>query len=148
MLPLHRFDAEATVVVEGRLPSTKDIPASAVQGIEESQRLAELQRTISSWMERRRSKDANDDPPSGDEFKQHDLSRDMYLHRMTCSKQLALELTSELLGDNCDDETDPNKRFEHFAFDCLLYLTNSEQHVLCASVADAHFTYFFATRWF
>ncbi len=50
---IRRFDAEATVVVEGRMPSKKDIPASVIDGIEESERLSQLQQTITSWMEKR-----------------------------------------------------------------------------------------------
>ena len=77
-----------------------------VEGLGESQRLAQLQQTISDWMERRSSGSAAA-PQDEDRVNE---PRDSFLHRMTCSKQLSLRLAAELLGDNCACEEDANKR--------------------------------------
>jgi hypothetical protein len=108
-LSICRFDAEATVVVEGRLPSKKDIPSSVIDGIEESQRLAQLQQTITSWMEKRALPIAAGNSES-DQTDQRDGHVEAFSHRLACSKQLSLALTSELLGDNCVCEEDANRR--------------------------------------
>jgi hypothetical protein len=104
--PPRSFEAESSVIIEGRLPSKKDIPSSVVEGLGESERLAQLQRTISDWMEHRSSASA---APQQDTDHLHE-PRDSYLHRLTCSKQLSLRLAAELLGDNCVCEEDANKR--------------------------------------
>jgi hypothetical protein len=106
--PPRSFDAESSVIIEGRLPSKHDIPSSVVEGLGESERLAQLQRTISDWMEHRASASA---VPQQDTDHLHE-PRDSFnfLHRLTCSKQLSLRLAAELLGDNCASEEDANKR--------------------------------------
>jgi hypothetical protein len=129
----RRFDAEASVVVEGRLPSKKDIPASFVDGIEESERLAQLQRTISSWMEKQAANQADGGADLDSAFQTHDHALEAFSHRLTCSKQLALELTSELLGDNCTCDDDINKRFEDFAHHMQCALISSSACALCCS---------------
>jgi hypothetical protein len=77
-----------------------------VDGLGESERLAQLQQTISNWMEHRSSGSA---APQQDTDHQNE-PHDSFLHRLTCSKQLSLRLAAELLGDNCACEEDANKR--------------------------------------
>ena len=106
---IRRFDAEATVVVEGRMPSKKDIPASVIDGIEESERLSQLQQTITSWMEKR-ALPVEAGNSESDQTGQREGHMEAFSHRLTCSKQLSLALTSELLGDNCVCEEDASRR--------------------------------------
>lgn len=95
--------------IEGALPSKKDIPSSVIEGIDESQRLAQLQETITNWLERHGPKTNDVD----EESDRQDVPRDAFSREFVCSKEVALGLTSELLGDYCNDEEIASKRCLH-----------------------------------
>ncbi len=96
--------------IEGTLPSTKDIPSSVIEGIDESHRLAQLQETITNWLEHRGAKTDDVD----EESDRQEVPPDAFSRQFVCSKDVALSLTSELLGDYCTDEEDASKRYFRF----------------------------------
>ncbi len=80
---------------------------SLVDGIEESQRLAQLQETITNWM----MKQGTHEKADADDDEQRHIAPEPFSKRHVCSEELALNLTSELLGDYCTDEEDASNRF-------------------------------------
>jgi hypothetical protein len=79
-----------------------------VDGIEESQRLAQLQETITNWM----MKQGTSVTADADDDEQRHIAPEPFSMRHVCSDELALNLTSELLGDYCTDEDDASNRFD------------------------------------
>jgi hypothetical protein len=99
------------VKIEGTLPSKTDIPSSVIDSIDESRRLAQLQETITNWLEHRGAKTTDVD----EESDRQEVPPDAFSHQFVCSKELALSLTSELLGDYCTDEEDASNRYFLFS---------------------------------